>query len=72
VTARVDRHDRCEAAEAGDLAVVRAVVDHADQEGKSIAVIVPWLNICSTAPLMPWGVNAAIPEHHYPMWLMLE
>ncbi len=27
-----------------------------------MAVMVPWLNICSTAPLMPCGVSAAMPS----------
>ena len=27
-----------------------------------MAVMVPCLNICSTAPLMPCGVNAAMPS----------
>ena len=25
-------------------------------------VMVPWLNICSTAPLMPWVVKLAMPS----------
>jgi len=39
---------------------------------KSIAVIVPWLNICNVAPTIPWVFIEAIPSVTTPMWLMLE
>ena len=38
----------------------------------SSAVIVPWVNICITAPWMPVAVSAASPMITYPMWLTDE
>ena len=39
---------------------------------KSIAVMVPGLNICITAPVIPCVFRAAIPRITTPIWLMLE
>ena len=39
---------------------------------KKRAVIMPWENICRTAPVTPKGCNVAIPIRTYPMWLTLE